>query len=167
MMGLFRHNKLQYYSNYKDGKEYPQVRISFRDKKIVSDLIDKGCVPNKTFKISFPYGKMTPDLYSHFIRGVMDGDGNLGWNNITNKINFKVGFAGTKSLLDGIKHEIGKDELKLDDRGNCFYLGIDGNHQLIPILNYIYKDSYDEIELTRKRERYNEFLEFMENKYGN
>ena len=160
-------NKICYPITRRDGKEYPQARISFRDKKMVEDLIDKGCTPNKTYTLTFPYNKIPENLYSHFIRGIMDGDGDIGWHNFTTKKAFHVGFCGTKNLLDGIKHILKKDDSKMDDRGKVFYFSIGGNKQLIDILGYIYKDSYDEIELTRKRERYNEFLEFMENKYGN
>lgn len=157
-------NKLTYPITHRNGKDYPQVRISFRDKKMVEDLADKGCISNKTLKLTFPYDKIPKELYSHFIRGIMDGDGDIGWHNFNTKEYFKIGFSGTKDLLNGIKEILGKPDLKLEDRGNCYYFNINGNNQLKNILSYIYKDSYNEIELTRKRERYNDFLKEMENK---
>ena len=161
-------NKIQYPITHKNDKDFPQVKISFRDEQMAKDLADKGCVPNKTLKLNFPYDKIPKELYSHFIRGVMDGDGNLGWDNYNLKTNFRIGFTGTKELLEGIKEILKKPELKMENRGKVFYFSINGNKQLLNILAFIYKNSYDEIELTRKREKYNEFLEYMENKnYGN
>lgn len=154
------HDKIQ------NGKHY--VRIDIGDKKMVQDLWNLGCVQNKSLILTFPYQYLTENLYSHFIRGYMDGDGSLYWNkNSGIHDDFRLSFVGTKDMLIAIKNILGKDHLNLCPKGNVFNLKINGNKTLIPILEYIYKDSYEEIELTRKKEKYNEFLKYMENKNGN
>lgn len=154
-------------NNY--GKIYKTARFWIGDKKMAQDLCDKGCVPNKSLILDFPYNSVPENLYSHFIRGYMDGDGCIGWNpSYKGKHEaFRLSIIGTKNFLSAIKKILCKENIVLSSKGQNFEFHIGGNKQLIPILNYIYKDSYDEIELTRKREKYNEFLNFMENKYDN
>ena len=153
-------NNIGYPKKHTLGKDYYMAMLSIRDKKIVKDLCNKGCTQNKSLILTFPYKYLTENLYSHFIRGILDGDGTLYWNGN----NFEIGFTGTKELLEAIKYILGKDKITLSSEGNIYYFKLNGNIQLKQILEYIYKDSYDEIELTRKRKKYNEFLEMMENK---
>jgi hypothetical protein len=47
--------------------------INLSGKKIVTDLINKGVVPNKTFTITYPI--IDEYLERHFLRGYFDGDG--------------------------------------------------------------------------------------------
>lgn len=69
--------------------EYSTVRLHVTNSKIVDDLIDKGCVPEKTFIIEFPQN-IPQELIRHFIRGYFDGDGT------TAKVNGKasIGLIG-------------------------------------------------------------------------
>lgn len=51
-------------------------RVSLRSEKMWMDLIDKGCIPNKSLDLSPPLN--LPDEYLvDFVRGVVDGDGYL------------------------------------------------------------------------------------------
>ena len=61
-------------------------------------------------------------------------------------------------MLEHIRAILGKDKLSLEKRENIYSLSINGNKQLEKILSFIYEGSYDEIELTRKRQIYNNFL---------
>lgn len=149
------------YSTKKDGEKiYHQAYFSIRDSKMKQDLADKGCVNNKSLIITFPYDKVPSSLYSHFIRGFFDGDGCLTWS-ISGKAksrNYRVNFTGTESILNSIKEILGKPKLALEHKGNYCVLNINGNKQLKTILAYIYQDATEDIYLTRKKQKYDEFL---------
>ena len=74
-------------SNLKNRQD--QVSLSITDVDLRNDLIDKGVIENKTFKIVFPsYNKVPKKLIHHFIRGYFDGDGcicvyKVNWRYIT------------------------------------------------------------------------------------
>ena len=52
----------------------PQGRLLMRSQKTVNDLIDKGCVKQKSLILQ-PPKNIPDDLIRHFIRGFFDGDG--------------------------------------------------------------------------------------------
>ena len=138
-------------------KNYELSYFAISDEKLCNDLIKAGCIPNKTYSLSFPSENILPkELQYHFIRGFFDGDGSITIDRKRNRIN--ISFTGTKEMLNEIKKIFGKDKLKLEDKGNFAVLHIDGNKQVLNILNQVYKDSFSEIELPRKREKYEEFL---------
>lgn len=73
-------------------------RFSFRSYKCKQDLINKGCVPNKSLILTFPSASQVPiALLKHFIRGYFDGDG---WFTNTKKC-FQVGMIGTEDFING------------------------------------------------------------------
>lgn len=152
--------KIKYSKKETNNKTYYQAYISLRDSKMVKDLADKGCVNNKSLILTFPKEKIPKEHYSHFIRGYFDGDGSLHKTlcGKAKKFNYRISFVGTKDMLENIKNIFHKEKLSLENKGNFYVLAISGNKQLESILSYIYKDSYNDIELTRKRQIYNQFL---------
>ena len=142
-------------------KSYYGYRYAIRDQQIHDDLIRQGCMPNKTYILTFPDNDILPtNLQSHFIRGYMDGDGYLGYYSPHNRpgINFRLVFYGTESMLKGIQKCLNKENLTLENRFSHYVLKIVGNKQLEDILKYIYQDSQPGIELDRKREIYDYFI---------
>ena len=141
-------------------KVFYQSYISIRDKKMCEDLRDKGCVNKKSLILTFPMEKISKNLYSHFVRGYFDGDGSIHFTQCgqAKKPNYRISFYGTKDMLEHIRAILGKDKLSLEKKNSIYCLSINGNKQLEKILSFIYKDSYDEIELTRKRQIYTNFL---------
>lgn len=143
-------------------KIYYQSILTIRDYKMVNDLAKLGCVNNKSLILEFPTEKIPEGLYSHFIRGYFDGDGSL---NYTKKIyqgrqhHWRIEFCGTKNFLEKLKRIFGKENLALENRGKYYCLTIGGAKQLERILAYIYKDAYDEICLSRKKEKYELFIQ--------
>lgn len=78
-------------------------RYSFRDKKVHSDLIALGCIPNKSLRLLFPSKDIIEDKYlKDFLRGYFDGDGSL-W-----KLNHSIGVSILSSydFLLGLKDRI-------------------------------------------------------------
>jgi hypothetical protein len=72
-----------------NGKAYPsktQKRLNIWNKNICEQLIDKGCVKDKSKYLMFPNEDKVPkELYRHYVRGYFDGNGHLGYW-IDNKI---------------------------------------------------------------------------------
>lgn len=160
----YKASKKSYGGNY--------CRILVSSNKMANDLINKGCVLNKTKVLSFPSNEIVPKkLIRHFIRGFVDGDGSLMYRYTFNKKNgkidrfeSKIGLVGTKEMLYGILKEFKMEHLKLDKRhkdreNNNYQINIGGNINTKKILNYLYKDS--NIYLNRK---YKKYLE-IEHKY--
>lgn len=81
------------------GKEYIGYRVTINSVKMRNDLISKGCVPKKTYDISFPDKDIVPlHLVHHFIRGYVDGDGCYTFTS-GNKLSVEV--IGTEAFLKG------------------------------------------------------------------
>lgn len=142
-------------------KEYYGCYVSLSDKDMVNDLISKGCVPRKSLILSFPNEDIVPyNLLSHFIRGYSDGDGSLytSLSKKSGKIIYGWHILGTKKFLIGIQNYLGLNRLKLEDRGNYFSLNVSGAKLLIETLSCIYNDSFSDIELTRKRKKFDDLL---------
>src|SRR3989304_757931 len=68
-------------SNFIYGKNYTKIHKGFctvyiHSAYIKNKLVNLGCIPNKTFKTKFP-DWLDPNLYRHFIRGLIYGDGGI------------------------------------------------------------------------------------------
>lgn len=61
--------------------EKTTYRISVTDKKLCSDLTKYGIVPNKTVVTERLVQNIPFDLRKHYLRGLFDGDGSIGYYN--------------------------------------------------------------------------------------
>lgn len=156
----------------------PGKKISFRqkvnayrltlDNKIIHQEICKYINPgNKTQSLIFPYG--IPDEYvSHFIRGYIDGDGNIGVKKGQRKFDGYIKYyygtrlrvLGTKAFLHGLSDNlfrlgVAKNRVNphRKEKENVFYCEW-GFSQANNVLNWVYQDST--YKLDRK---YRVFLE--------
>lgn len=131
--------------------------LNLCNKKISKDLINHGCMGNKTFKIIFPT-TIQPDLLHHFVRGYFDGDGCI---YISKKIpsNMNLNFVSNKVFLNGLQEslirELGLNKVKIgsnkhtDERiGNLTY---SGRNNCVKLRGWMYKDATT--FLTRKRDK--------------
>lgn len=133
--------------------------FSIKDSQLASDLIKWGCVPNKTLIIN-KIPNIPRDYVSHFLRGYFDGDGSLHYLKGTD--NYRISFTcGNADFLKDVKKELGVN-ISLGHRKNssACQLQITGRHQVERILNYLYKDSKEEIRLNRKYQKYLDCLEW-------
>jgi len=121
------------------------------DAKIKQDLINLGCVPNKSLLLkSIP--NIDKDLISHFLRGYFDGDGSLHWT--ANK--FRVSFVGTYDFLVNIRSILGLEQLSLNQNmlaKDTYQLQISGKNDVKRILQFLYLDSEENIRLNRKYDK--------------
>ena len=150
------------------GTETEIARYEIYSSKMVSDLINKGCVPKKSLVLTFPDNSIVPQtLKHHFIRGYFDGDGSITTGSHKYKIADRyIHFSGTKEFLEGvraflsIKAKVIPDKRYLDR--NIYCLGTGGNPNILRIFEILYKDAT--IYLDRKYER---FLKLKQEYYDN
>lgn len=150
------------------GETIYMVTTEIKNKKLHSDLIDKGCIPNKSLILHFPneeifnYDKF---LILSFIRGYFDGDGTLGLyqHSKTNKtLEESLMFVGTKQFLEKIQDYLGQGFLM--QKPNCSYKTYRLSYSTTKAFNVaklIYENST--IYLQRK---YDIYLKMCRNKIG-
>ncbi len=128
-------------------------RLNFCCKEITQDLIDKGCVPQKSLILKFPTDEQVPsDLKRHFMRGYIDGDGCLCYTDKT----YFFGFTSTKDFIEEAIKFFNWKECKLDNSGQAFTWRC-ANKKLVPIyLNELYKNSI--VYLNRKYQKYKKMI---------
>lgn len=149
------------YSGNKYGKQTLH-KLVLCSQKTVNDLINKGCVKQKTLILEPP--KHVPEaLIRHFLRGFFDGDGALCRcpKKDSTYIGFNVSFTTTKSVAEWIYSIIKMGNVYKEERREyTWYWKLDGNQQVIKFYHYLYDDAT--IWMDRK---YNKFQELLE-KYG-
>lgn len=131
-----------------------QYRFSIVNKHIKNTITLLGIMPNKTFKIRFPF-QINPSCYKHFIRGYYDGDGCLSTNSNTkdNIIKIISNHKFCKELLSIITSNLPiKAYVKKKNGSKVFELVITGNKQIKKFLDWLYTDS--NLYLKRKNNLY-------------
>lgn len=95
-----------------NGKKYFSYRITITDKLLKENLIELGCVPNKSLILKFPSEKQVPKyLVRHFVRGYIDGDGSIGrYRKNQNRPQLQI--LGTPEFLHLLIDSMGWKELK-------------------------------------------------------
>lgn len=142
-------NKIRTYT-YKN-KEYEY--LSIRCPKMVDDLIKLGITPRKSMTVCVP--SIPDNLYKHFWRGVIDGDGSMG--NYINKHRynqkvFALSLVGNENIICGFVNYLKKTfEFSLNYYPTkSIFVVKTTNGKAATIVNHLYKDS--SIFLTRKFE---------------
>lgn len=129
----------------KSAKTGRQVRIDVSCTKMCLDLINLGCVPNKTYeKIRIP--EIDKSLIRHFIRGYIDGDGWVVCNKLkhVNSYNRNIGIISKHiNILEDIASEFEKVgiECSVLPRETWFVLNAYGQENLLKLIDYLYRDS--------------------------
>lgn len=140
--------------------------IQIKNSKLYKDLEQKGVLRNKTYILQFPNKyQLNSDLYSHFIRGLFDGDGSIvfySYNQLRKDRNNKTYKRIVKEIsfvcksYDFINYLGNFINEKLDmninvthnNRDDIYYLRIANKKDLLNFIDYIYKDA--KIYLDRK-----------------
>lgn len=165
---------LKYYTHsdytiktFGDSKEYkcqPTVRLSFTSRHISEQLAKKGCIAHKSTCGTFIRPGIIPDeLFHHYVRGLIDGDGGIGYwedNPETHHLKFQIHFCNTDDMVGGLAKYLGEKfnchpniaKRYKDRNNNNSQFCISGNIVVEKILDWLYKDST--IYLSRKYERY-------------
>jgi len=127
---------------------------------MVEDLIKLGIVPRKSFCASFP--PIDKKLANHFIRGVVDGDGGIGFYGNSWRISMS---SATKSFIDKLKNIINVDfgvtGGSIDRNEKTFTLSFGGNVQAYNLGNILYRSS--SVYLDRKYKKFMEMCRYINN----
>jgi hypothetical protein len=142
-------------------EDHFRVRCIFQDFQIKKDLIELGCVSQKSLILKFPtFDQVPKDYIHHFIRGYIDGDGSIF---ITNNL-IHLSILGTKEFLESLKEILGYKNQTLHynnktTKTNCYFISF-CNIKAFSIFNLIYSDST--IFLERKYNKIIEHCRFKE-----
>jgi len=151
-------------------KEYdckPYCRLCFMSHHMVNELISKGCTEHKSFTFKFPKNTIPENLYSHFIRGLFDGNGTIGYwidNKNSQHKKFNFGYCGTTEIVNTLSSIFSQKFncspaiiSRFPDRNNNnMQLEICGNRLIQKILDWLYKDAT--MYILRK---YNKYIELI------
>lgn len=113
----------------KKGEEMFSCRIIVSNEKMHQDLINLGCVPNKSLILKFPTEEQVPKEFQvAFIRGYFDGDGTLGLYQHSKKnprLEESLLIVGTKPFLEKVQEVLGPGYLmqKKNCNENTYRLG--------------------------------------------
>lgn len=128
--------------------------------KMVSDLINHGCVERKSLIVKMPT-HLRNDLYRHFIRGYYDGNGGISLCNRKKK-DLKINFCtGSKDMADGLRttlYSFGINSYIITERENTTYrLYVAGMKNVDNMIHFMYDNST--ISLDRKLEKQKQLYE--------
>lgn len=152
---------LTYVELHKDGNNLKNIYIlTIRSAHMSSQLDILGVHQCKSLILEFP-SFLKHDLYSHFIRGYMDGDGCVYCFEKTN--DWSASFISTNKFCHTVKdivlNELGINSyVSLDGRRNDITSNfrVGGNCQVMKFLSWIYKDA--DLKFKRKYVKYQQFL---------
>jgi intein-encoded DNA endonuclease-like protein len=139
----------------REGKEC--VGIEFRSEQIFNKVSEYGVIPNKTYSsTSLNIDKIPEHLQRHYVRGLFDGDGGLGFTGNIYDItcDFTAHYRSeVKEFQMFIDEQINKqihNKIKTtESKSRCAWRG---RQQVIKICSYLYDNST--IYLPRKKEKY-------------
>jgi hypothetical protein len=146
--------------------KYKTAGIHIHSKYFCEIMTKHGCMNAKSFIIKYPEW-LNESLNSHFIRGMVDGDGSICHTNREWKFNL----VSTKECLDSIGDIIFKNigirpiANNISETGNnTWAFSIRGNEQVKKIFDWLYEDSTVETRLDRKYERYLQLIDQQANR---
>lgn len=135
-----------------------QYKISFNSKLMVEDLARLGVFPRKSLTMDASMWEHIPvDLQRHFLRGYLDGDGNIFLNRkYSSGVKFLVQVIGTREFLEGTFNKFYKTTCKLYKYRTCemYCWKLSSKHACMDFLSKIYDNSV--IYLERKFQQYSE-----------
>lgn len=138
-------------------KHYRANQLIITSKHFAENLEKWGCDGNKSTEAHFP--EIDEKYYSHFIRGLFEGDGSVFFMEANGRENVFTNLIATSDLLDFIINHLEKTiNIKFKNPYNLtdsmIRVHLQRHNECLRFLEYIYKDSTEEIRLTRKYERF-------------
>lgn len=141
-------NSLRRHSVSRNGKKYISYDYTFSSKDVKQNLIDLGCVPQKSLILTFPSSDQVPDDYLYdFIRGYIDGDGCVQFDK--SKSRYRIIVLGTQAFLEGLIQRTGWTErtyLRKQDGQNVYSLEFSKKELIRQKLEKIYGNSKQHLE---------------------
>lgn len=138
-----------------------RVRLEFSSKYMKQILISYGCIPKKSLTLNFPNINIfnNIELIRHFIRGYVDGDGCLTFQNKDHTIP-SIDILGTEEFLTELKKYIPiRCKVSKCYNKRLFHINFT-RKRAYQFANYLYNNST--IYLDRKRNKYIEYCRLYE-----
>lgn len=138
--------------------------ITITSNKMADDLSKYGVVENKTFKTYLP--KLDSFFMPHLIRGILDGDGNIGCRKRNPKIEnsdlrWQVAFCGSEQLMTEIRDYLFSilniNLNKVCKEQSIYSIRWTSRKDVYIICDYLYRDA--NIYLKRKKEKFEQFCD--------
>lgn len=153
------------YNDTRTEKTYDRVVLSFHSVETVACLAQYGITQAKSLTLQYP--NLPLDVEKYFIRGYLEGDGYI--SKIKNTKSCVVGFCGTKDFLKKLQERIAQllqTNLfgSIYDHGKIWKLEYRGGKNTKRLLDCLYKDSDEDMRLTRKYKLYIECYGGMKTK---
>lgn len=162
LLNFLRDGKIK----HKIVKNHPQAITRISNKEIVQNLINNGCINNKTNQLKYPEGIIPTRLIHHFIRGYFDADGNAYFNRDKNIFIFNIigaSYNMMKSLNEKLIScsEIENKDLIIKKRRKENYLDLylisfSKKSEIKKIYKFLYQDAT--IYLERKKDKFDQYL---------
>ena len=144
-------NHILYREYHKKFNKYI-YKVNITSNKLCEDLINLGCVPNKSKVITMP---LIPDnLIRHFIRGYFDGDGTVSYDkylSYSDRCTLRSGIcSGSKIFIEQILQYIPSKHKTIQKRknGNLYWFSLSVKDS-VQFYNYMYHEAT--IYLPRKK----------------
>lgn len=134
----------------------PQVGFTINSKRVCEWMIANGIPPNKSGRSDLPMPKVPDELFGHFVRGVIDGDGSIYRVN-THCSTYSIGvvICGQRRFIEDIRETMcSRYELSvrsISPNGSIFSIGWSSRQDVAAILAAIYPTG-DYLHLRRKRD---------------
>lgn len=144
-----------------NGKIFEGKRFSAYSKKLAEDLIELGCMPNKSLILKFPTKEQVPDkLINHFMRGYFDGDGCIYISTKYNKASFDI--VGTEKFCESYRLKLNekitkKERKKFAPAGKNVIFRESEKKRIKEIEKFLYCGAT--VFLERKREKFKQITE--------
>lgn len=150
---------LDYSSKHDFGYTYKnQYRMLICSAYICSRLSEIGVIPNKSLSLEFS-NSIPEQYYSHYVRGIFDGDGSIGVKNLqAYKGNIDISITSTKMVCERIQNILKALDIESyvceasNHNGITAVLNIHKNESKKKFLDWIYADA--ELYLFRKYQVY-------------
>lgn len=136
----------------KNNKEYISYCCNFSNERVKQNLINAGCIPNKSLVLKCPNEEQVPQkIFTAFVRGYCDGDGYVRWNSGEDR-HKEVCLLGTEDFLKGVSKRMKWEQFATiykDKNSNIFKLSIYQKDKVYNILKQLYDT---DLCLLRKKE---------------
>lgn len=138
--------------------------LSINSKYLCAQLSKLGCTKQKGTIKTYPEW-LNAEYDNTFILGMYDGSGSIGFKEKQRE--WKLSITSTKEICDEVNNKIatntervmGCKKMTVSNKPNSFELACGGNAQIKDILTWLYKDSTDDIRLSRKFNKYLQLLD--------
>lgn len=143
------------------GSNKTQLRVKIVSDHVVNTLIGYGFTYRKSYDNheATIFNHIPSEYMSHFIRGLIDGDGHITTTCTRRNKGGQIGICGNGNDMDAastIISNIGCRKSPLYKRGNIYYVSWASRADVTSIIHYLYDDST--IYLTRKKAKADEIL---------